>query len=144
MREWESERERQKDEESMRIRKERKSPEKQMCRNCMPTMNVNTLWPNIVDGIEYSKINILIYFFFLNKKYSYVSFDWNLWRKVVLIKPLIKNWSWFFQKNWRQIKDIWPASSSLLKQSKSHFSYSNNDQSNSCKMCYLFYHIPNS
>ena len=36
-------REKEKDEESMRIGKERRSPEKQMCQNCMPTMNVNTL-----------------------------------------------------------------------------------------------------
>ena len=36
-------REREKDEESMRIGKEGKVPEKQMCQNCMPTMNVNTL-----------------------------------------------------------------------------------------------------
>ena len=42
-RETVEEREREKDEESMRIGKERKVPEKQMCQNCMLTMNVNTL-----------------------------------------------------------------------------------------------------
>ena len=48
-REWVGERkrktvkEREKDEESMRIGKEKNFPEKQMCQNCMPTMNVNTL-----------------------------------------------------------------------------------------------------
>ena len=36
-------RERKKYEESMRIGKERKSPEKQMCQNCMPETNVNSL-----------------------------------------------------------------------------------------------------
>ena len=39
----EREREREKDKESMRIGKERKGLEKQMCQNCMPMMNVNTL-----------------------------------------------------------------------------------------------------
>ena len=38
----ESERVREKDEESMRMEKEGKVPEKQMCQNCMPTMNMNT------------------------------------------------------------------------------------------------------
>ena len=42
-RETVKEREREKDEESMRIGKEGKVPENQMCQNCMPTMNVNTL-----------------------------------------------------------------------------------------------------
>ena len=44
------EREREKDEESMRIGKERKVPEKQTCQNCMPTMNVNTLWSVCGEG----------------------------------------------------------------------------------------------
>ena len=38
----ERERDREKDEESMRLGREGKVSEKQMCRNCMPTMNVNT------------------------------------------------------------------------------------------------------
>ena len=37
------EREREKDEESMRIGRERESPGKRMCRNFMPTINMNTL-----------------------------------------------------------------------------------------------------
>ena len=39
----EREREKEKDEESMRTGKELKSPGKKMCRNCMLTLNVNTL-----------------------------------------------------------------------------------------------------
>ena len=41
-REREGDKNRERDEESMRIGEEGKVPEKQMCQNCMPTMNVNT------------------------------------------------------------------------------------------------------
>ena len=41
-REREREKDREKDKESMTIGEGRKVLEKQMCRNCMPTMNVNT------------------------------------------------------------------------------------------------------
>ena len=36
------ERERERDKESMRLGREGKVPQKQMCRNCMPPINVNT------------------------------------------------------------------------------------------------------
>ena len=42
--EWVSEREREKDEESMRMGRKGKVPEKQMFQNCMTTMNVNIPW----------------------------------------------------------------------------------------------------
>ena len=40
-------REREKDEESMRIGKEKKSLKNRCAKNCMLTMNVNTLWYEI-------------------------------------------------------------------------------------------------
>ena len=67
-RERERERDREKDEESMRLGREGKVSEKQMCRNCMPTMNVNT--PSVGINCLFSILDSLKSFKYFIKNIS--------------------------------------------------------------------------
>ena len=75
---------REKDEESMR---KGKVPEKQMCRNCTPIMNVNTLWKvrlNFLKVNNFFTLRLKIFvsqimrlFFSFLKKYFYKNYFYN-------------------------------------------------------------------